>query len=171
MRMHRCAEIGCRELIKTGWTYCQAHYEARMSKYVKAKQDSMEMKAKTLSGQHELSQTTKEYDATRRQELHDGFYNSKQWNKVSAFVKQRDGYRDAIDGKVWDVGDLIVDHIIPRRLLPVDKQLEVDNLWLLTKAQHNHKTAVEKKLSVNVLKHAGRDWWAKILREKPQERL
>ena len=38
MRMHRCAEIGCRELIKPGWTYCQPHYEARMKKYVHAKQ-------------------------------------------------------------------------------------------------------------------------------------
>ncbi|TVV27040.1 HNH endonuclease [Weissella cibaria] len=98
--------------------------------------------------------------------LHDGFYNTKQWKKISAYVKSRDGYADAINGRLWDEGDLIVDHIIPRRLLPKDKHLDTSNLWLLTRAQHNHKTSVEKKLSENVLKHASREWWGNVLREK-----
>ena len=166
MRMHRCAEIGCRELIKPGWTYCQPHYEARMKKYVHAKQVNADRNAQTLRGQYELSQATKEYDSTRRQELHDGFYNTKQWKKISAYVKSRDGYADAVDGRLWDDGELIVDHIIPRRLLPKGEQLDTSNLWLLTRAQHNHKTSVEKKLSENVLKHASREWWRNVLREK-----
>lgn len=53
--MHRCAEIGCRELIKPGWTYCQPHYEARMKKYVHAKQANADRNAQTLRGQYELS--------------------------------------------------------------------------------------------------------------------
>ena len=171
MRMHRCAEIGCRELIKPGWTYCQPHYEARMKKYVHAKQANADRNAQTLRGQYELSQATKEYDSTRRQELHDGFYNTKQWKKISAYVKSRDGYADAINGRLWDDGELIVDHIIPRRLLPKGEQLDTSNLWLLTRAQHNHKTSVEKKLSENVLNHASCDWWRNVLREKPQERV
>lgn len=171
MRLHRCAEIGCRELIKNGWSYCKKHYGSRMDKYVRAKQVSYDQKARTLRGQYELAQSTKEYDTTRRQELHDGFYTSKQWTKISDYVKQRDGYVDAIDNKLWDKGDLIVDHIIPRRLLPKDRQLDTDNLWLLTKAQHNHKTSIEKKLSENVLKHAGRDWWINILRKNQYNRV
>ena len=47
MRRHRCAEIGCRELIKPGWTYCQPHYEARMNKYVHARQVNADRNAKT----------------------------------------------------------------------------------------------------------------------------
>ncbi|MDA5457234.1 hypothetical protein B817_682 [Weissella confusa] len=49
--------------------------------------------------------------------------------------------------------------------------MDTSNLWLLTRAQHNHKTAVEKKLNENVLKHASREWWRNVLREKPQERV
>lgn len=163
MRAHRCAEIGCRELIPLRWDYCDKHYQLRMQKYIKAKQISNETKAKTLRGQQELAQQTKAYDKGRRHELHDGFYQSKQWTRVSEFVKQRDGYCDAIDGKLWDKGDLIVDHIIPRRLLSKSEQLDTENLWLLTKSQHNHKTAVETKLNENVLKHAGRNWWINVL--------
>lgn len=163
MRAHRCAEIGCRELIPLRWDYCDKHYQLRMQKYIKAKQISNETKAKTLRGQRELAEQTKVYDKGRRYELHDGFYQSKQWTRVSEFVKQRDGYCDAIDGNLWDKGDLIVDHIIPRRLLSKSEQLDTENLWLLTKRQHNHKTAVESKLNENVLKHAGRNWWINVL--------
>ena len=163
MRVHRCAEIGCRELIKLGWDYCDKHYQQRMNKYVKMSNANREQYAKTLRGQAKTAEHARDYDATRRQELHSGFYNSKQWNKVSDYVKHRDGYSDAINGMLWSKGDLIVDHIVPRRLLPAEKQLDKDNLWLLTREQHNHKTSVENKLNENVLKHAKREWWIKVL--------
>ncbi|WP_269460754.1 hypothetical protein [Weissella cibaria] len=44
-----------------------------MKKYVHAKQVNADRSAQTLRGQYELSPATKEYDSTRRQELHDGF--------------------------------------------------------------------------------------------------
>ncbi len=114
MRVHRCAEIDYRVLLKNSWSYCEQHYGTCMNKYMKAKQVTFDQKARTLRWHYELSQSTKAYDSTRRQELHDGFYVSKQWDK----------------------DDLIVGHIIPRRLLPKDRQLDTDNLWLLTKAQY-----------------------------------
>lgn len=77
MRLHRCAEIGCRELIKNSWSYCERHYAARTDKYVEAKQVSFDQKTRTLHGQYELSRLTKTYDGTRRWEQHDGFYASK----------------------------------------------------------------------------------------------
>ncbi|WP_433962121.1 HNH endonuclease, partial [Lactococcus lactis] len=99
-------------------------------------------------------------------ELHNGFYQDKRWSKVSEYVKARDGYVDAIEGKAWDKGDLIADHIIPRRLLSGMEQYNTDNLWLLTKSQHNKKTAIENKLSDQQLKNVGRDWWKKVLKNK-----
>lgn len=96
MRLHRCAEIGYRELLKNSWSYCEQHYGTRMNKYMKAKQVTFDQKARTLRWHYELSQSAKVYDSTRRQELHDGFYASKQ----------------------WDRDNLIVDHIISRRSLP-----------------------------------------------------
>ncbi|HBP97347.1 MAG TPA: hypothetical protein DD654_00170 [Leuconostoc lactis] len=114
MRLHRCAEIDYRDLLKNSWPYCEQHYDTRMNKYMKAKQVTFDQKARMLRWHYELSQSTKAYDSTRRQEIHDGFYESKQ----------------------WDRDDLIVDHIIPKRLLPKDRQLDTDNLWLLTKAQY-----------------------------------
>ncbi len=80
MRLHRCAEIGCRELIKNGWSNCEKHYGSRIDKYVRAKQVSFDQKARTLRGQYE---STKAYDTTRRQKLHDGFYTSKKWDKIT----------------------------------------------------------------------------------------
>ncbi|MCT3110846.1 HNH endonuclease, partial [Lactococcus lactis] len=56
--------------------------------------------------------------------------------------------------------------IIPRRLLSGMEQYNTDNLWLLTKSQHNKKTAIENKLSDQQLKNVGRDWWKKVLKNK-----
>ncbi|VTU68614.1 hypothetical protein [Lactobacillus curvatus] [Leuconostoc pseudomesenteroides] len=75
-------------------------------------------------------------------------------------------YVDAIDGRAYDTGDLIVDHIVPRRLLNTKtEQYNMDNLWLLTKSHHNHKTAIENKLSDNKLSHLSREWWLKVLKD------
>ncbi|QIL51240.1 HNH endonuclease [Weissella coleopterorum] len=165
MRMHRCAEIRCTELIPMKYDYCQKHYEARMQRFNQQRLNSQELSSRTLRGQQKLREATQSYDETTRQELHDGFYQSKQWEKIASYVKQRDGYLDGVDGKAWDKGDLIVDHVVPRRLLGRDEQLNTDNLWLLTRSQHNHKTAVEKKLNDNQLKNISKNWWIKILKK------
>ncbi|TYC47830.1 hypothetical protein ESZ50_11115, partial [Weissella muntiaci] len=124
MRMHRCAEVRCTELIPLKYDYCQKHYEARMQRFNKERIKSQELSAKTLRGQQQLREATQDYDNTKRQELHDGFYQSKPWTKIAEYVKQRDGYLDGVDGRAWDKGQLIVDHLIPRRLL--DQQAQYD---------------------------------------------
>ncbi|MCJ1993792.1 HNH endonuclease [Lactococcus piscium] len=166
MRLHRCAEIRCRELIATKYSYCQIHYDRRLSSYLSDRAERSLREADSMRGKYTQAEQNKEYDNTRRKELHDGFYQTKQWKKVSEYVKGRDNYTDAIDRKVWDKGDLIADHIIPRRLLDKDKQLDTENLWLLTKPHHNKKTAIENKLKPEQLKKVGRDWWIKVLKNK-----
>lgn len=156
MLRHRCNAQGCRELVSE--KYCAKHKRANDLMY--AEQSD---KVRTLRDKAK----TREYDNTRRQEMHDGFYNTSQWRKVSAYVKQRDGYRDGVDGKLWDVGELIVDHVVPRRLMSNRAEmLDADNLWLLSKSQHQHKTNVERRLSDVKVRHVDKEWWVKILKEK-----
>lgn len=166
MRLHRCANVGCRELIPLKHNYCQKHYDERLGNYINQRAESKAKASLTLRGQRNQAEQNREYDQTRRKELHNGFYQDKRWSKVSEYVKARDGYVDAIEGKAWDKGNLIADHIIPRRLLSGMEQYNTDNLWLLTKSQHNKKTAIENKLSDQQLKNVGRDWWKKVLKNK-----
>lgn len=165
MRLHRCAEVGCRELIKLGFDYCDKHYSKRISAYqvVQAKADALA--SQTLRGQHDKAEYFKQYSETVRPELGHEFYQSKQWERISLYIKQRDMYVDAVDGKVYDQGNLIADHIIPRRLLAKYEQLNMDNLWLLSRSHHSHKTAIENKMSDEKLKHLSRDWWIKVLKD------
>lgn len=164
MRLHRCAEVGCRELIKLGFDYCDKHYSKRMSAYQVTRAKSDELNAKTLRGQHDKAEYFKQYTNEVRPELGHEFYQSKQWERLSLYVKQRDMYVDAVDGKVYDQGNLIADHVIPRRLLTKAEQYDINNLWLLSRSHHSHKTAIENKMSDEKLKHVSREWWLKILR-------
>lgn len=166
MRLHRCAEIGCRELIKIGLDYCDKHYQKRMQSYKVRQAKAEALNAKTLRGQHDRFEYNKQYNAEVRPELGHEFYQSKQWKRISRYIKQRDMYTDAVDGRVYDQGDLIVDHCIPRRLLDSKaEQYDLNNLWLLSRSHHSHKTAIEKKMSDGKLKHISRDWWIKVLKD------
>lgn len=72
-------------------------------------------------------------------------------------------------GKVLSDHDVIVDHIIPRRL--VDDPLDPSNLWCLSRSEHVIKTKVEQDILVqpnkeNILKHASEQWWIKAITER-----
>lgn len=165
MRLHRCAEVGCRELIKLGFDYCDEHYSKRMAVYHQRRDETRALNSRTLKGQHAKAEYFKQYNEVVRPELGHEFYQSKQWERISRYVKQRDMYTDAIDGKVYDQGNLIADHVIPRRLFNTTaEQLDMDNLWLLSRSHHSHKTAIEHKMSDEQLKHISREWWKKVLK-------
>lgn len=162
VRLHRCAEIGCRELIKIGFSFCDKHYNKRMNDYHLERDAEKDLNSKTLRGRHDRIK----YDETIRPELGHEFYHTKQWTKISQYIKQRDMYVDAIDGRGYDTGELIVDHIVPRRLLDTKaEQYDVSNLWLLNRVHHNHKTAIENKIEDNKLRHLSREWWINALRD------
>lgn len=166
MRLHRCAEVGCRELIKLGFDYCDIHYSKRMSAYQDRLAKADTLASKTLHGQHAKAEYLKQYNENVRPELGHEFYQSKQWERISLYIKQRDMYTDAVDGKVYDQGDLIADHVVPRRLLKTKaEQFDSHNLWLLSRSHHSHKTAVESRMSDEKLKHVSKEWWIKILKD------
>ncbi|MBZ1511639.1 HNH endonuclease [Leuconostoc mesenteroides] len=166
MRLHRCAEIGCHELIKLGFDYCDKHYQSRMNSYRDRLKKSQELKSQTLRGQHDKLEYNRNYNENVRPELGHEFYKTTQWERISRYVKQRDMYTDSVDGIVYESGDLIVDHVVPRRLLKTSAaQYDISNLWLLSRARHSHKTFIEQKMSDNKLRHLSRDWWIKVLKD------
>ncbi|MBM7617262.1 5-methylcytosine-specific restriction endonuclease McrA [Weissella uvarum] len=158
VRAHRCNVMGCHQLVKSGKKFCPIHEAEQAQRYA-------DYKAKKPATRREQAMT-KRYDETKRGELHDGFYYSKQWQQVSQYVKQRDGYTGAVDGKLYDAGELIVDHIVPRRLLENRvAMLDASNLWLLNRRQHNKKTGIEKKIPDEKLKNLDQKFWKKVLKE------
>lgn len=163
MRLHRCASVGCRELIKLGYSYCDKHYQERLSNYKaqQAKQD--DLMSKTLRGKHDKQLHDRKYNQEVRPELGHDFYTDKRWEKLSEAIKIQRAYTDEVTGKVHDKGEVIVDHIIPRRLCNEDEAYAIDNLWVLSRATHNRKTYLESKMSDNQLKHVSKDWWIKVL--------
>ncbi|MHA6973958.1 HNH endonuclease [Levilactobacillus brevis] len=149
MKVSHCNERGCRELVKQGERYCSKHKALHQ----------------WTSGNN---QQTKDYyrwynRVTRDQEAND-FYHSKQWKTVRDFVVARDMYTDQVTNEVSD--ELIVDHIIPRRLLSAEQQLDTVNLWSLSRGTHTIKTRMEQHMTDNQLKHCSREWWNKVLKEK-----
>ncbi|MCT4420698.1 HNH endonuclease, partial [Leuconostoc falkenbergense] len=113
MRLHRCAEIGCRELIKLGFDYCDEHYSKRMNSYRDRLKQSQELKSQTLRGKRDKLEYNRNYNETVRPELGHEFYQTKQWERISEYIKQRDMYTSSVDGRVYGKGDLIVDHLVP----------------------------------------------------------
>ena len=85
MRLHRCANIGCRELIPLKHNYCQKHYDERLGNYINQRAESKAKASLTLRGQRNQAEQNREYDKTRRKELHNGFYQDKRWSKVSEY--------------------------------------------------------------------------------------
>ena len=149
MKVSHCNEIGCRALVKQGERYCSKH--------------------KAL---HQWSggskKVTKDYykrynEVTRDQEAN-SFYHSKQWKTVRDYVVARDMYSDQVTNEVSD--ELIVDHIVPRRLLSKEEQLDTGNLWSISRGTHTIKTRMEQHMSDNQLEHVNRKWWKKVLSEK-----
>ena len=75
---------------------------------------------------------------------------------------------DGSTGRALSDHDYIVDHIIPRRYCrdPYD----ADNLWLLSRRQHNRKTQIEQAIEakpsgINKLRHISKKTWKRWLNE------
>lgn len=154
-RVHVCAEALCREVIPINKKYCETHQRlhpmyANVSKVEK----------------NELNKT---YNLYERDEEANQFYHSVKWTRVRKYVVSRDMYSSGVSGKVLDDKDAIVDHIHPRRL--VDNPLDTNNLWILSRKEHNIKTKLEESIAQklngdNILKHMAKETWIKYISER-----
>lgn len=147
--MHNCGNIGCHVKLPLNERYCQQHASDN-----KRYQNST---SKTLNNRY--------YNQHNRDKEANQFYHSAQWIKLRQFVYVRAMACSEVSGKALpnDIG--IVDHIVPLRVAP-NKKLDADNLWLLSKAEHNIKTMLEQQLldspnGLNKVKHVSKDWYRK----------
>lgn len=156
MRVHMCGQRGCHTVVPIKQRYCDVH--APFHKYI----------PKPVSHEQRLLYY-KHYNRFERSEEATEFYSSAKWKRVREYVASRDLYTSAVSGRVIDDHDLIVDHIVPRRLC--QNPLDMNNLWCLSKGEHTRKTILEQKIAEKkngdaILKHATKKWWLKVLREK-----
>lgn len=164
--LHVCAQPGCREIVAGDRQYCPRHEAQHLKAWQAQKAEYRKSKlSKAIKAQRD-----KQYDLTERDQQAKAFYQSKQWKAVRDYVYARDNATCQVCGNV--IKDTkIVDHIIPRRLMPASEQLNTKGLWLLCPADHNRKTKIEELLAAKPngdtkLRHLDRQWWTRTLQEQ-----
>lgn len=170
MRMHRCNFLGCRELVPTGKKFCKVHTEQNQADRDRYMNDYKEGIKGSLKERHDNSVAQRKYNEETRSTESREFYSGTRWVKTANHVRIRDSYTSAVSGKILDDGDIQVDHIVKRDLLDKADWYDTSNLWLLSRREHQLKTSIELKMirqgKTDVLRHLGKDWWAKVLRER-----
>ena len=174
MRVHRCNFVGCRVLCQQGDKFCPLHQVANDKQREHYQQELSNSLKGTRRERHLNQQAQAKYDAEVRDQDATAFYHSKRWVKLSRYVKLKASYTSAISGQVLNDNDCQIDHVIKRSLLPVEEQYNQDNLWLISRKEHQLKTAIEAKMirdgKSNVLKHLDKSWWKKVIREKLEDK-
>ncbi|WP_311408365.1 HNH endonuclease signature motif containing protein [Liquorilactobacillus uvarum] len=125
---------------------------------------------KPLQSKEQRKRENKHYNLYQRDEEANIFYHSSQWQKIRDYVYARDMATDQVTGNSTK-NTLIVDHVIPLKYCTKEQRLDPDNLWCLTRETHNVKTKLEQQIAskpngINILKHANKDWWTKVLKER-----
>ena len=174
MRVHRCNWIGCRELIPYDQKFCPLHEVSNQRQREHYQQELSQSLAGTMRQRHLDQQAQHKYDAEVRDQDATAFYHSKRWVKLSRYVKLKASYTSEVSGQVLNDNDTQVDHVVKRSLLPKEQWYDQDNLWLISRREHQLKTAIEAKMvrdgKSNVLKHLGKEWWKKIIMEKLEDK-
>ncbi len=150
-KVHQCGEIRCHRIIPFDQRYCDVH-----------------AKLHAHDAYHNVShkqrlESYKTYNREHRDQTANAFYHSQEWQRVRDYVVNRDMYASGVSGITLTDHDLIVDHVVPRRLCK--DPLDTDNLWCLSRREHLAKTKMEKHIADkpngdNVLKHLNRQKWA-----------
>lgn len=161
MKMRHCKYQGCRHLVAFSESYCHDH-ELVIANENKDKELEEQRLRELSAGYQQAERHTRYANSNRAEELGHSFYQTVAWRKLSARIKIRDLYIDAVDNRVCSSGSLIVDHIIPRRAEP-ELSMSESNLWLLSREHHNSKTAQEQQMTDDELRHMTREDWIKRL--------
>lgn len=162
MRMRHCKFQGCRQLVPYDESYCHTH-ELVMADIKKNEELEQSRLREVSQGYQQSERHTRYSNSNRSNELGHAFYQTTRWSRLSARVKVRDLYTDSVDRLVYGKGELIVDHIVPRRA-DESRALDESNLWLLSREHHNKKTALEKKMTPEELKRMSKADWIKLLK-------
>ena len=174
MRVHRCNWIGCRELIPYDQKFCPLHEIANQHQHEHYLQEMKDSLKGTRKARHDNQVAQQKYDSQVRDKQATAFYHSTRWVKLSRYVKVKQGYISEVSGQVLNDNDCQVDHIVKRSLLSPDQWYDQDNLWLISRREHQLKTAIEAKMlrdgKSNVLKHLDKVWWKKVISSKLEDK-
>ena len=174
MRVHRCNWVGCRELIPQGSKFCELHEVSNKRQYEHYQQELSNSLKGTMRQRHLDQQAQAKYDAETRDQDSVSFYHSRRWVRLSKYVKVKQGYISEVSGQVLNDNDTQVDHLIKRSLLPKEQWYDQDNLWLISRREHQLKTAIEAKMvrdgKSNVLTHLDKEWWKKVISSKLEDK-
>ena len=161
MKMRHCKYQGCRKLVPFDEMYCHDH-ELVVASQNKDKELEEQRLRELSTGYQKAERHTRYANSNRAEDLGHAFYQSVQWRKLSARIKVRDLYIDAVDNRVYGNNELIVDHIVPRRTAP-ELSMSEDNLWLLSREHHNSKSSQERLMTDDELRHMTKEDWIKRL--------
>lgn len=171
--MRQCNWLNCREKIPYDQKFCQLHQVANDKQRQRYMQEMKDDLKGTRRERHDNQIAQQKYDANVRDQDATAFYHSKRWVKLSKYVKVKQGYTSEVSGRLLSDNDCQVDHVVKRSLIPVEEQYNQDNLWLISRREHQLKTAIEAKMirdgKSNVMKHLDKAWWTKILKDKLNE--
>lgn len=170
MRMHRCNWQGCNVRVQMGDKFCENHTMANQ----KRRDDYMESYKAGIKGSmkeaHDMSIAQAKYDMESRDQDAQAFYLSTRWKHTANHLRVRDSYTSAITGQILRDTDTQVDHIVKRSLLPESEWYNSDNLWLLSRKEHQLKTNMEAKMiregKGDMLRHLSKEWWTKVLMDR-----
>lgn len=170
MRLRRCNYPNCRVAIQRDNHYCPKHELIKQ----KEKEDYLTKQRGSSKGslrdKHDNKKRQQAYDLNTRDEEATKFYHSTKWVRTANYIRNKESYSSGVSGNILNDTEIQVDHIIKRELLSQEKWTDTDNLWLLSRKEHQLKTTMERKMirdgKANVLKHLTRQWWAKVLKER-----
>lgn len=135
--VHECNWLGCHRVCPAGHRFCDYHYQLSKQQW----HNAYDKDTKRIAD--------RQYNNDRRDQEANAFYHSKRWTHIRDYIKARDYMTSGLSGRVLSDHNYIVDHIIPRRLC--HNPLDTDNLWLLSRQEHNKKTKIEETLPDNIL--------------------
>lgn len=150
--------------------FCPEHTEQNNSDRDRVMIDYKEGIKGSLKERHDKREAQERYNINSRDEVATAFYSTTRWKKVANHVRVRDNYLSAISKQILGDGDTQVDHIVKRELLPKEDWYDTENLWLLSRREHQLKTSMESKMirdgKGDMLRNLDREWWRRVLIER-----
>ena len=171
---HHCGYPNCMNWVQGQDKYCNKHHAMRQASYEKYKEERERLKKSPLYREL-LDNRAKgkqcQYNQTQRDAESIRFYRSKEWKQVRDYRIAYDQYICQCCGKNYQVNRLTADHIVMRKLLKSQQQLDWHNLWTLCNRCNAIKQQIEidyqhKQLYGQLREMTKTDWQKLILRKE-----
>lgn len=158
MKMRRCKQNWCRNLIPYENDYCDAHKALNETRLRDEQQQEKALQS-ISQGYRASERHTRYVHSQRYQDIGAEFYQSYKWRKLAERIRIRDMYTCQVCGSEGS----IVDHIVMRRA-DESRSMDAFNLWVLCSACHAKKGSLEKVYHGKLMQMT-KDDWIKLLKD------